>query len=67
MEQDITERWVSGELYESYVGRWSRLVAQAFLSRLDAPAGLAWLDVGCGTGACSKQLPKAARLSVLPG
>src|SRR5688572_5907814 len=43
-------RWASGDLYEPYVGRWSRLVAPAFLAWLDAPAGLDWLDVGCGTG-----------------
>jgi SAM-dependent methyltransferase len=43
--------WSSGELYEPYVGRWSRLVAREFLAWLDAPAGLDWLDVGCGTGA----------------
>ena len=33
------------------VGRWSRSVAETFLAWLAAPAGLAWLDVGCGTGA----------------
>jgi trans-aconitate methyltransferase len=43
--------WSSGEIYESYVGRWSRLVAAEFVAWLDQPAGLRWLDVGCGTGA----------------
>jgi SAM-dependent methyltransferase len=33
------ERWTSGDLYERYVGRWSRPVAQNFLAWLDAPAG----------------------------
>lgn len=33
------------------VGRWSRLVARKFLGWPDAPAGLGWLDVGCGTRA----------------
>jgi SAM-dependent methyltransferase len=46
--------WASGESYEPYVGRWSRLVAQDFLSWLDLPAGCRWLDVGCGTGALSE-------------
>jgi hypothetical protein len=41
----------SGDVYEPYVGRWSRLVAPEFLAWLDAPSELAWLDVGCGTGA----------------
>ena len=67
MEQDITERWVSGELYESYVGRWSRLVAQAFLRWLDAPAGLAWLDVGCGTGALLEAIAESCEPKRLAG
>lgn len=51
MTDNATPRWWSGDLYEPYVGRWSRLVAREFLAWLDAPAGLAWLDMGCGTGA----------------
>jgi len=43
--------WASGDAYEAYVGRWSRLVARDFLRRLDQPAGRRWLDAGCGTGA----------------
>jgi SAM-dependent methyltransferase len=43
--------WASGEAYEPYVGRWSRLVARELLTWLDVPPGRAWLDVGCGTGA----------------
>ncbi len=45
--------WADGDAYERYVGRWSRAVAVEFLRWLDAPAGLNWLDVGCGTGALS--------------
>jgi len=48
-----TEVWEAGGAYDHYVGRWSRLVAQEFLAWLDRPGGLAWLDVGCGTGALS--------------
>ena len=51
MTESATPRWWSGDLYEPYVGRWSRLVARQLVAWLDAPAGLAWLDVGCGTGA----------------
>jgi len=51
MAGDAKDRWATGDAYEPYVGRWSRLVAREFLAWLDAPAGLAWLDVGCGTGA----------------
>src|SRR5580704_6811350 len=32
------------------MGRWSRLVADEFLTWLDLPADLRWLDVCCGTG-----------------
>jgi SAM-dependent methyltransferase len=45
--------WAAGDAYEAYVGRWSRRVAEAFLTWLGPPAGWRWLDVGCGTGALS--------------
>lgn len=48
------ESWDSGPNYESYVGRWSRLVACEFLSWLRIPADRRWIDVGCGTGALSQ-------------
>ncbi len=43
-----------GYAYESYVGRWSRPVAAAFLDWLAQPAGQSWLDAGCGTGELSR-------------
>jgi SAM-dependent methyltransferase len=43
--------WSSGAVYETYMGRWSRLVAAEHVGRLGADAGLRWVDVGCGTGA----------------
>jgi SAM-dependent methyltransferase len=52
--------WTSGDLYERYAGRWSRLVAVDFLSWLSSPPNLAWLDVGCGTGALSQSILDAA-------
>jgi SAM-dependent methyltransferase len=45
------DRWSGGDDYESYVGRWSRRVAVDFVDWLALPAGLDWLDLGCGTGA----------------
>ncbi len=48
------DNWASGDLYEPYVGRWSRLGAREFLKWLDRPDDGRWLDVGCGTGALSQ-------------
>ncbi len=56
MKEDPTIAWSSGEAYETYVGRWSGLVAREFLDWLDAPAGANWLDVGCGTGELGKAI-----------
>ncbi len=52
--------WASGDAYEPYVGRWSRLVAREFLGWLDQPADLRWLDVGAGTGALSQVICEVA-------
>ena len=53
---DGAEKWDSGDAYEPYVGRWSRLVAREFLRWLVIPPGSRWLDVGCGTGALSQAI-----------
>lgn len=50
------DNWANGELYERYVGRWSRPIAREFLKWLAVPAGSKWLDVGCGTGALSQTI-----------
>jgi SAM-dependent methyltransferase len=54
------DTWASGDSYEPYVGRWSRLVARAFFQWLAIPAGGRWLDVGCGTGALTQTLLEVA-------
>lgn len=50
MSSENADRWASGTDYDSYIGRWSRLVAPEFLVWLPVAAGRRWLDVGCGTG-----------------
>src|SRR5439155_6665956 len=55
-----SQLWASGDAYEPYVGRWSRLVAGPFVDWLDVPAGRAWLDVGCGTGALTETIAERA-------
>jgi ubiquinone/menaquinone biosynthesis C-methylase UbiE len=61
------ETWLSGEAYEHYVGRWSRLVAREFLNWLNVSANAHWLDVGCGTGALSQTILDSAAPSTLKG
>lgn len=50
------EVWASGDYYEAYVGRWSRLVAQKFVHWLALPENGQWLDVGSGTGILSRTI-----------
>jgi ubiquinone/menaquinone biosynthesis C-methylase UbiE len=52
------DAWQAGDSYEAYMGRWSRQIATRFLSWLDMPTGLDWLEVGCGTGALSSTILK---------
>lgn len=47
---DPADRWDQGSAYDRFMGRWSLLVAEAFVRWLAVPPG-SWLDVGCGTGA----------------
>jgi len=51
MGDEPSDVWDSGDALERYVGRWSRLVARAFLTWLAVPPHSRWLDAGCGPGA----------------
>ena len=50
----MKDSWKSGDSYEYFMGRWSSLAAQGFLSWLSPSHDLKWLDVGCGSGALSE-------------
>jgi len=52
----MKDSWQSGDPYEYYMGRWSKLVADAFLNWLSPKARLRWLDVGCGSGALGEAI-----------
>lgn len=52
--------WAAGDLYEPYVGRWSRRVAREFLNWLAVAKEKHWLDVGCGTGALTQTILEQA-------
>jgi SAM-dependent methyltransferase len=59
------DNWAKGDVYDRYVGRWSRKVAPEFLAWLGVPPARRWLDVGCGTGAlCGAILDQCAPASV---
>jgi SAM-dependent methyltransferase len=48
--------FTDGEAYERRMGRWSRMVGGPFLTWLDVPKGLRWLDAGCGNGAFTEEI-----------
>ncbi len=50
------DRWVAGDAYEKYMGRWSRRLARSFIDWLRPPASANWLEVGCGTGALTSAI-----------
>ena len=53
---DDEKLFTDGKAYERRMGRWSRVVGEAFLDWLAVPKGLRWLDVGCGNGAFTEVL-----------
>jgi SAM-dependent methyltransferase len=67
MADELKDVWAAGNLYEPYVGRWSRLVAEEMLDWLKVPEGKAWLDVGCGTGALTEIILRDAGPSSVIG
>jgi ubiquinone/menaquinone biosynthesis C-methylase UbiE len=60
-------RFDDGAAYERYMGTWSQLAGDAFLDWLAPPAGLRWLDVGCGNGAFTAMLAQRCAPSAVDG
>jgi SAM-dependent methyltransferase len=67
MSETAPDRWHGGREYESFIGRWSRLVAGEFIDWLDVPAGRSWLDVGSGTGALAATIMARAEPASVVG
>lgn len=63
----MADSWDSSHAYEQYVGRWSRGVATEFLRWLAPAPGLAWADVGCGTGALASSIVEACEPASVSG
>lgn len=57
---DLRAAWTSGDAYERWVGRWSRLIAARYVPWLQIPTGISWLDVGCGTGVVTEAVLRDA-------
>lgn len=53
---NLKDRWDSGDPYEFFMGRWSKLMAAEFLNWLNLPSSSKWLEIGCGTGALSEAI-----------
>ena len=67
MDPARLESWTSGDAYEQFMGRWSRLVAREFVVWLDEGAGSCWLDVGCGSGALTRTVLQLASPAAVLG
>ena len=53
-------RFADGDAYERAMGVWSRSAGEVFLDWVKVPAGLRWLDIGCGSGAFTQLIADQA-------
>src|SRR5512143_3975563 len=50
------DKWLTGDAYEAYMGRWSRPLARMFIEWLCPQRSAHWLEVGCGTAALTSTI-----------
>ncbi|MEN8242530.1 MAG: class I SAM-dependent methyltransferase [Chloroflexota bacterium] len=62
-----TDSWTSGDFYDSFMGRWSKLIGINFLEWLAVPPSAYWLDVGCGTGALTQEILHSCQPQLVTG
>ncbi len=67
MTRTLAKPMSAGEAYGWRVGRWSRMVGRSLVEWLNRPAGLRWLDIGCGAGALSQAILETSGASRLVG
>jgi SAM-dependent methyltransferase len=61
------DKWTAGAAYQRWMGRWSRLLADEFLSWLALPPKSRWLDVCCGSGVLTEAIVKGCAPSRAAG
>ncbi|HYC18723.1 MAG TPA: class I SAM-dependent methyltransferase [Pseudolabrys sp.] len=64
---DTQIRFDDGAAYERMMGNWSQRVGTIFLDWLAAPAGLKWVDVGCGNGSFTELIVDRCRPAEVQG
>ncbi len=60
-------RFDDGAAYERGMGAWSQIAGKQFLAWLAPPAGLNWIDVGCGNGAFTELLIRQCAAATVTG
>ena len=56
MTNTPSDRWLAGDAYEAYMGRWSRRLARTFVEWVGPTPSANWLEIGCGTGALTSTI-----------
>ena len=49
-ELSLQDRWSDPDAYETFMGRWSELLAPTFIDFTGIAPGARVLDLACGTG-----------------